>query len=177
MRRREFITLIGGAAAWPLAALAQQPTIPVIGLLNPQSPEGFTEPLRGLRQGLKETGYLEGENVIIEYRWADNHPDRLPELATELIRRRVALIITTGGPVAALAAKAATTAIPIVFNIAEDPVSLGLVTNLARPSGNVTGVTILATDLTAKRLETLHQPQDRQDAGHHRPATPIRPRR
>jgi putative ABC transport system substrate-binding protein len=154
VRRRQFITLLGGAAAWSLMARAQQPAI---GFLNPQSPEGFTEPIRRLRQGLKETGYVEGENVTIEYRWADNQVARLPELATELVRRRPAVIITTGGPLSALAAKSATTAVPIVFNVAEDPVSLGLVASLARPGGNVTGVTILATELTAKRLELLRE--------------------
>jgi len=157
MRRREFITLIGGAAAaWPLAARAQQAAVPVVGFLNPTTPEALAEPMRGLRQGLKDAGYVEGENLTIEYRWADNQAERLPAMATELVRRRVSLIVATGGGQAPLAAKAATTALPIVFNTADDPVSLGLVTSLAQPGGNVTGVSILSTELTAKRLELLH---------------------
>src|SRR5215510_13498513 len=140
MRRREFITLLGGAAAWPLAARAQQAAIPVIGFLNSQSPEGYAEPLRGLRQGLKESGYVEDENLAIEYRWGGNQMERLPELAAELVRRSVDLIITTGGPSSALSAKAATTTIPIVFNISDDPVRVGLVASFARPGGNLTGV-------------------------------------
>jgi putative ABC transport system substrate-binding protein len=158
MRRREFITLLGGGAvAWPLAASAQQASMPVIGFLHPQSPEGFVEPMRKLREGLKETGYSEGENLRIEYRWANNEMERLPTLAAELVRRRVAVIVTTGGSQSVLAAKAATTAIPIVFNIADDPVNLGIVASLARPGGNLTGVSILSSELTAKRLELLHE--------------------
>ena len=156
MNRRGFITVLGGAAAWPLAASAQQPAMPVIGFLNPTTPEALAEPMRGLRQGLKDAGYVEGENLTIEYRWADNQAERLPAMAAELVRRRVSLIVATGGGQAPLAAKAATTALPIVFNTADDPVNLGLVASLAQPGGNVTGVSILSTELTAKRLELLH---------------------
>jgi putative tryptophan/tyrosine transport system substrate-binding protein len=157
MRRREFITLLGGTVvAWPLAARAQQAGIPVIGFLNPTTPEALAEPMRGLRQGLKDAGFVEGENLTIEYRWADNQAERLPAMAAELVRRRVSLIVATGGGQAPLAAKAATTALPIVFNTADDPVSLGLVASLAQPGGNVTGVSILSTELSAKRLELLH---------------------
>jgi putative ABC transport system substrate-binding protein len=130
--------------------------MPVIGFLNPTTPEALAEPMRGLRQGLKDAGYVEGENLTIEYRWADNQAERLPAMAAELVRRRVSLIVATGGGQAPLAAKAATTALPIVFNTADDPVNLGLVASLAQPGGNVTGVSILSTELTAKRLELLH---------------------
>src|SRR6266566_8099583 len=139
MRRREFVTLLGGAAAWPLAARAQQPAMPVIGFLNVTSPEANAGRLHAFRQGLKDTGYIEGENVAIEYRWAENQTDRLPALAAELVRRQVA-VITTMGSSPALAAKSATTAIPIVFNVGDDPVRVGLVASLARPGGNLTGI-------------------------------------
>ena len=157
MKRREFITLLGGAAAWPLAARAQQAALPVIGFLHSQSPESVVEPLRGFRQGLKEAGYVEGENVTIEYRWANNQLDRMPALAAELVRRRVAVITTAGGTSSSLAAKAATTIIPVVFVAGDDPVRLGLVASLARPGGNLTGIDFLTVEVMAKRFELLRE--------------------
>ena len=155
IRRREFIAGLGSAAAWPVVARAQQPVIPVIGFLNPISSDTIGDRLRGFHRGLKESGYVEGENVAIEYRWADNQAARLPELATDLVQRRVAVTATSGGPATAFAAKEATAVIPILFVTAEDPVRLGLVASLARPGSNLTGVSFLATELLAKRLELL----------------------
>jgi putative tryptophan/tyrosine transport system substrate-binding protein len=156
IRRREFIALLGGAAAWPMAASAQQQAMPVIGLLDPRSPHMLATPSRGFRLGLKDTGYVEGENVAFEYRWAENQMDRLPALAAELVRREVS-VIAASTPVAAFAAKATTTTIPIVFVVNDDPVRLGLVASLARPGGNATGINIFAAEVTAKRLDLLRE--------------------
>jgi putative tryptophan/tyrosine transport system substrate-binding protein len=157
LKRRTFLALLGGAgAAWPLAARAQQPMMPVVGFLDPRSPDAVTDRLRAFRQGLKETGYIEGENVTIAYRFAENQIDRLHELAADLVRRQVA-VIATSAEEAALVAKTATRTVPILFTVSRDPVSLGLVASLAHPGGNLSGVNFLSGELVAKRLELLRE--------------------
>jgi putative ABC transport system substrate-binding protein len=156
IRRRDFITLLGGAAAWPLAVRAQQAVIPVVGFLSGRSPADSVAEIGGFHRGLAETGFIEGKNVAIEFRWADGHYDRLPALASELVGERVAVIAAVGGGASGLAARAATASVPIVFASGGDAVKIGLVTSLNRPGGNVTGVNIIFGALGAKRLELLH---------------------
>jgi len=155
--RRQLITLLGGAAVWPLAARAQQAAMPVVGFLDTRSPEAMSDRLRGLQQGLRENGYVEGDNVIIVYRWAENRLDRLPELAAGLVRRSVNVIVATGGIPPVAAAKAATATIPLLFLVSEDPVRLGLVKSLPRPEANLTGVNFFNSELVAKQLERLRE--------------------
>jgi putative tryptophan/tyrosine transport system substrate-binding protein len=158
MRRRQFITLLGSAAVtWPHAGLAQQPAMPVVGFLDSRSSDAMTSRLAAFRQGLKEVGFAEGENVKIEYRWADNKADHVLEMAAGLVRLRPAVIVTTEGPPAALAAQTATTTIPVVFLVGDDPTRLGLVSSLSRPTGNLTGINLFANELEARRLQLLHQ--------------------
>ena len=157
MRRRDFIALIGNAVGWPLTVRAQQASTPVIGFLSSQSPVTYAPFPAAFREGLKESGFVDGQNVTIVYRWAEGHPEQLAALAADLVRRQVAAISATGGVNSALAAKAATTKIPIVFNSGEDPVQAGLVTNLNRPGSNITGISWFSDEVGAKRLGLMHQ--------------------
>jgi ABC-type uncharacterized transport system substrate-binding protein len=156
MRRREFITLLGGAAAWPLVARAQQQAMPVVGFMNVNSPETASDSVAAFRQGLRETGFVEGQNVAVEYRWAQGQYDRFPELAAEFVRRQVAVIAATGGEPSPQSAKAATQTIPIVFTATGDPITEGLVASLRRPGGNITGITIFGSAAVTKRVQLMH---------------------
>jgi putative ABC transport system substrate-binding protein len=157
MRRRKFITLVGGAVAWPFAVRAQQLAMPLIGFLNSQSASSFSHLVAGFQQGLREAGFLEGQNIQIEYRWAEGQSEQLPALANDLVRRGIAVLVATGGEPAALAAKDSTQTIPIVFLIGGDPVKMGLVASMNRPGGNVTGLTLLSTEIERKRLALLQE--------------------
>jgi len=155
MRRREFIGIAGGAVAWPLAARAQQPTIPIVGFVSGRSADTSVREVAGFLKGFNETGYVEGQNATIEYHWLEGQYDRLPSLMADFVRRRVAVIVTLGSGPAALAAKSATSTIPIIFAVGEDAVRMGLVTSLSRPGGNATGINFLAAEVGAKRLALL----------------------
>jgi len=157
VKRRDFITLLGGTVAWPLTARAQQPAMPVIGFLDPESLEPTAHLVAAFRTGLSEIGYIEGRNVTIEFRWAYNDRDRLPDLATDLVRRRVTVIATPGGIAATLVAKAATATIPIVFMASGDPVQAGLAMSLSRPGGNTTGVSFMTGEIAAKQVGLMHE--------------------
>jgi putative tryptophan/tyrosine transport system substrate-binding protein len=157
MNRRAIITLLGGAAAWPLAARAQQAAMPIVGFLHSAAPKAYTGFVAAFQQGLRDAGYIDGQNVAIEYGWAEGQYDRLPALAADMVTHRVSVIAATGGDPAAIAAKAATTTVPIVFMVGTDPVQVGLVSSLSRPTGNVTGVTFFTGPLGAKRLQLLHE--------------------
>ena len=157
MRRREFITLVGCAGVWPVAARAQQPALPIVGFVHGGAARAFPGRIAAFRVGLSEAGYIEGQNVLIEYHWLEGHFERLPAVMTDLVQRRVAVITTPGSTPASLAAKAATAAIPIVFGVSEDPVALNIVSSLSRPGGNATGINFFVTEIDAKRFALMHE--------------------